>query len=202
MLSRRFDIDDSGVEILADAVRKLQARATQWFDQEAANATAQSVELVVDARYVGQNFELAVPLASGMKLTAFDIPDTDQLHSRFRSAHETAYGYASAENPVEIVNIRLSARASLHLSESPSTAPLLDSTPRPNGVRAIYFEADAAVEADVFARADLGPGQTIEGPAVIEQLDTTTLIYPHDHAEVHAQGHLIVRVNASGDNGQ
>ena len=60
--------------------------------------------------------------------------------------------------------------------------------------RKIFFEANQAVSAAVYDRVDLKAGQRVYGPAVIEQLDTTTLIYPTDFADVSADGHLIIHI--------
>jgi len=151
----------------------------------------------VDARYVGQNFELAVPAASGAGLSPGDLPNLAQLHASFISAHETAYGYASEDDPVEIVNVRLTASARLYREAGKQAEGDEHSEPQPVAQRLVYFDADAAVEAQVYARSDLRAGHCINGPAIIEQLDTTTPVYPGDVAQVTAEGHLIIKIQAS-----
>ena len=64
--------------------------------------------------------------------------------------------------------------------------------PVPVGVQSVFFDPDAAVESAVFQRSALLPGHVIEGPAIIEQLDATTLVYPGDRATVDAAGNLII----------
>lgn len=194
--SRRFGLDADGMTQLGKALEELAVRAEKWFEDEKAPTHGRHQELVVDARYVGQNFELAVAVANGEKLSADDLPDVVQMHARFCAAHDTAYGYASADDPVEIVNVRLSARARLHHE---GEKPVIDNDPappQPRGQRPVFFDADAAVNSAVYSRADLKPGQTIGGPAIIEQLDTTTPVYPGDRAEVTEDGHLIIRIGA------
>lgn len=66
--------------------------------------------------------------------------------------------------------------------------------PRPVGQRSVYFTADAAVVTPVFERATLVPGHTLTGPAVIDRLDATTLIYPGDTMRVDDVGNLIIVV--------
>ena len=197
--SRRFGLDDEGIAILSSALDELQSRATQWFGDENAPHHDRRMELVVDARYVGQNFELAVPVAHGATLSSSDIPNAEQLHARFCEAHETAYGYASQTDPIEIVNVRLSASARLYREVS---TPSVDADPGvavPRDERPVYFDAEDAVATQVFARSELLPGQIITGPAIIEQLDTTTPVYPGDRAEVTPDGHLIIKINAETD---
>lgn len=192
--SRRFDLDRDGIAALTASLAELQTRAIKWFKDENAPKDGRRLELVVDARYVGQNFELAVPVAGGETLGAGDIPHETLLHARFCEAHETAYGYASEDDPVEIVNVRLSASARLHSNVDAPAGAGEKAAPKPRDARPVYFEADAPVEAQVYNRADLRAGHRIEGPAIVEQLDTTTPIYPGDVAEVTPDGHLIIKI--------
>lgn len=192
---RKLDLDADGMSGLVEVLDALKTRAEAWFERERAPADSRHLRLVVDARYVGQNFELAVPVADGATLGAGDIPDRDQMHQAFREVHEHAYGYASEEDPVEIVNVRLSASARLYRETKVTGEADEDSPPEAKGTRAVYFDAETSVEAPVYMRADLGPGQSIAGPAIIEQLDTTTPIYPGDSVAVTSDGHLIITIN-------
>lgn len=193
--SRRFDVDQSGMQTLAEALTELQSRADNWFDAEDAPADSRRVELIVDARYVGQNFELAVPVAGGTKISSSQIPDSADMLARFCAAHETAYGYASETDPVEIVNVRLSASARLFQEPQAAKQTEAPDDPAPREERQVFFSAEQAVATGVFARAELVPGQRIIGPAIVEQLDTTTPIYPGDVAEVTPDGHLIITID-------
>ena len=194
--SRRFSIDGAGVGVLAEALGELQDKAQAWFEGENAPPGGRHVQLVVDARYVGQNFELAVPIAEGASLGASDIPDADALSLAFHRAHDQAYGYASDTDPVEVVNVRLSASAKLHAFEDKPAVTGDAGTPEVRDTRAVYFDADTPVEARIYDRAEMRPGQRVEGPAILEQMDTTTPVYPGDTAEMTADGHLIITINA------
>ena len=69
------------------------------------------------------------------------------------------------------------------------------STPvEPVGRRVVYFDAKTSVEASLFERSTLKPGQTVVGPAVIDQLDSTTLIYPGDTARVDGAYNIIIEL--------
>lgn len=197
VVSRRFTLDEEGIPTLSAALTELSARAMQWFEAENAPEQERQLRLLVDARYVGQNFELAVPIVSGVTLTAGDLPDLSQIVDSFNAAHETAYGYASDTDSIEIVNVRMSAAAKLHedAQSAQSDAPTVAPVPRTS--RPVYFSANEAVDAQVYDRTDLLPGHQVAGPAVIEQLDTTTPIYPGDQAEVTVDGHLIIKIDAS-----
>ena len=72
--------------------------------------------------------------------------------------------------------------------------------PQPRELRPVYFTAETVIETPVYARADLYPGYCITGPAIIEQLDTTTPIYPEDRAETTTEGHLIITIATQTEN--
>ncbi len=194
--SRLFPLDDTGRVNLATTMIELRRRAQQWFELEDVPKSGRVLELKVDARYVGQNFELSVPLIAGATLNEDDIPTVAQLHSAFCQAHETAYGYASADHPIEIVNVRLSAKGVLTTDASAAVAASAPPHPVAREARPVFFGAEAAELTQVYDRADLLPGQVVAGPAIIEQLDATTLVYPGDRAEVTAHGHLRISMEA------
>ena len=109
--------------------------------------------------------------------------------------HELAYGYASTEAPIEIVNVRLSASARLHVLENRSAESITPPAPIARAQQPVFFDDEHSVTANLYDRSTLLSGQQIYGPAIIEQLDTTTPIYPNDIAEVTPDGHLIVTIN-------
>lgn len=192
--SRRFAVDEAGMDVLLAALIQLSVRAAEWFEREDIAAAQQLLRLEVDARYVGQNFELAVPLASGAQIQPADVPDIVAVRAAFSSAHETAYGYASADDPIEIVNIRLYASARRQRPVRSVEVAEVAGSPPVRSERPVYFGADRAVQTQVIARADLSPGHKVVGPAIIEQLDTTTPVYPGDSAQVTADGHLVIHI--------
>ena len=194
--SRRIEMTSSGMEALSEILKELNFKAQEWFFSEGASPEGRRLQLLVDARYVGQNFELAVHIASGESLFADDIFNPNSLIKAFCEAHDQAYGYSSDTDPVEIVNVRLSASARLHNFEQNSALPI--NAPKEQLVlrdtRLVYFDDKDPVETLVYSRDELKPGQRIEGPAILEQMDTTTPVYPHDIAEVTAEGHLIITI--------
>ena len=193
--SRRIALDTAGLGALAETLEDLNAKALDWFKGESAPDTGRRVQLVVDARYVGQNFELAVPVAEGATLAAGDVPNIADMTAAFCAAHDQAYGYASETVPIEIVNVRLSASAKLHRFDD-KPAPTADAgEPTVRDTRQVYFTEEAPVEAQIYDRAEMRPGQSVTGPAVIEQMDTTTPVYPGDLAEMTPDGHLIITIN-------
>jgi N-methylhydantoinase A len=142
-----------------------------------------------DVRYLGQGFELEVAVDGG-KLAPSQIAD---LVERFHQAHRRRYGYESHDNPVEIVNLRVVAVADLPRPEL-AAAPL-DGTTDPasalTGNREVYFDGKSVPTA-VYDRTSLRPGDVISGPAIIEQLDATTVVWPEQTARVDAYTNLML----------
>ena len=219
--SERIAGDAAGHERLAGHVDALTARACAWFDAEGVPARSRRFELAVDARYVGQNFELAVPIAtqsqgdpagaagladraglagvsspaaSGADEARIPVPSPDALRERFLEVHESAYGYANPHDPIEIVNVRLTARGRLLdepvRPEPGEPGPL----PEPFEHRTVCFAPGDATACPVYERGSLRPGNSLDGPAIVEQLDSTTPIFPRDTAVVDRAGNLVIRI--------
>ena len=225
--------DTAGLRRLAGQVEVLTGRARAWFDTERVPARSRWLELAVDARYVGQNFELTVPLAarggagpggstevgvraesagaSGNAAPAeavdpigsvdasgadapLPIPSPDALRERFLQVHEAAYGYANPHDPIEIVNVRLTARGRLLEEPEPPEPGDPGPLPEPFEHRTVRFAPGDATACPVHDRASLRPGHSLEGPAIVEQLDSTTPIFPRDTAMVDRAGNLVIRV--------
>ncbi len=168
-------------------LERLTGEAGRWFAAEGIAARDAATSLVIDMRYVGQNYELPVEVPTSARLPAIDL-----LKRLFFAAHERSYGHHDPDAPVEIMNLRLTATGRL-----PATAPpKAESKPGacPVATRCIWFDDRAPVESAVWRREDLGLGTRIEGPAVIEQLDATTLVPPGATANVDAALNILISI--------
>jgi len=170
-------------------IDELKRQATDWFDTERVAQQNRSIDIVLDARYVGQNFELAIGLGS-----ADPLPDASAIRQRFFAEHERAYGFHNPADPVEIVNFRLIAVGKLRQPAARPAEPRKSGRAEAASLRAVWFSADTAQDTPVYARATLMPGDTIAGPAVIEQMDATTLLFPGDRATVDPYLNLVVEI--------
>ena len=188
VVSARIVADQAGMTVAAEHVRTMTDEAARWFAEEDIAESQRDLRLSFDMRYVGQNYELNVVIDGVPK--AFDC---DDLKSQFFTGHEMNYGYFNPDDPVEIVNFRLTARGRLPRPtqrQGEETLKPVEST----GKRAVYFDAKHAVEAALFDRFALAPGHKISGPAVIDQLDSTTLVYPGDTARVDAAYNIFIEL--------
>src|SRR3954471_23665097 len=97
-------LDERRRDEVRSRIGGLKAQADAWFEAEHVEPANRSIDIVLDARYIGQNFELAIGLGS-----ADPLPDADEIKQRFFAEHERAYGFHNPADPVEIVNFRLIA---------------------------------------------------------------------------------------------
>ncbi len=188
--TQRTALDDRARPAIQAMLDALHADAGRWFAAEDVAPAERAVAVTFDMRYVGQNFELPVELGG-----AAPLPDVAALRALFFAVHERSYGFFNADDPIEIVNYRLTARGRLRQPEAPRHAPAA-AAPTPLERRDIWFEADAPVATPVYDRAGLAPGHTLTGPAVIEQLDATTLLYPGDRLTVDPALNLLIETRA------
>lgn len=175
---------------LAQALGRLDAEAERWFADEAVAPERRALELAVDLRYVGQNFELAVPVAAEAVRAGLDVA---ALAAEFHAVHDRAYGFHNREAEIELVCLRLHAIAR-NLHDAAPASAAADAEAEPIGTRGVVFARDAMATAGVYDRARLRPGQRLQGPAVIEQLDTTVIVHPGDTVRVDAAGNLLIEV--------
>jgi N-methylhydantoinase A len=197
--SGRYPVAPEARAAVAAAVEGLAAEARAWAAASAADAIGHAVELSLDMRYVGQNFELRVPLGQsegggedGGSIPA--LPDAEALRRQFFAAHEQSYGFHNPEDAVEIINIRLTAHGRLRQPRAVPAAPGPAAPPPAVETRAVWFAGVEAVATPVYDRAALRAGNVIEGPAVIDQLDATTLVFPGDRARVDGHGNLLLEL--------
>ena len=195
VISDRIRVGNEGIVAIGTHVQTLIDRAQDWFASEDIDESARWLELVFDMRYVGQNFELPVPVADSdtMRDARFRIAP-DVLSQSFFESHDRAYGYHNPQDPVEAVNLRLTAWGRLNHPKTGSDE-IADGNPTPTETRPVYFNAETPDAAAVYHRADLLPGHRIVGPAVIEQLDSTALVYPGDTAIVDAALNFIIELS-------
>ncbi|MFL5068769.1 MAG: hydantoinase/oxoprolinase family protein [Xanthobacteraceae bacterium] len=155
---------------------------------------------LADLRYVGQEHTIAIPVASPSLLCR----DIAPLQAKFHAEHDQRYGQAAPDERLECVNVRLVVTAGKvdTLAEQWLAQAWQPEAPVAEASRNVIFtDAARPVRTRVIWRPSLAAGARIEGPAVIEEPNATTLIHPGDVATVTEAGHLIIEV-ALGQEGQ
>jgi N-methylhydantoinase A len=176
---------------VAAALADLISAAQQWLARERQAGLEERLASALDMRYVGQNFELAIPVPHGQ-----GFPSGAWLKAAFLEAHQRKYGHHDPAADIEIINVRLSARKVRASASAPTLAP---SQHRPaatsSGTRPVWFTADRPTETTFIDRAALTPGTALEGPLVITQFDATTLVPPGSRLSVAECGSLQIEVD-------
>jgi N-methylhydantoinase A len=152
-----------------------------------------ALERGIDIRYVGQSYQLTIPLGAG----AIDQTALAAARAQFNATHRATYGYAEESEPCEIVNLRLSA---LGLIEKPPLGAGLaggataatDAQIARKGTRQVYFSDTEFIECVLYDRLRLPVGASFLGPAIVEEPDSTTLVHPGWRATVERFGVLAI----------
>ena len=196
--SGRFALDADGLSRIGGLLDGLEAEARAWFAAESVAPEDRGLTLAYDARYVGQNFELPVSFPGGPDGALARPAGADAIAAAFHAEHERHYGFHSAGEPIEIVNIRLTAIGRIATEGAPVSGGKAGATPEAAGHRPVWFDGGSAVETPVYRRESLTAGTDLAGPAIVEQLDSTTVVFPGDRAAVDGAGNLVVAVGDAG----
>jgi len=145
---------------------RLEREGRDTLRSQGAETSAIRVQKTYDARYSGQSFELDVPHA----------PDLGAVAQHFHEEHRKRYGYATLDEPVELVNARLTTIGALARLPSQRVS---NGVPAPSGnrFRGVWIDARSR-NAPIFDRETLQPAWSTHGPAVVEQYDATTYVAP------------------------
>ena len=164
---------------LNEAFSRLEARGRAFLGNEGITADRVSFERAIDFRYFGQEYVLTIPIADGPV-------DMDAIRADFDAAYLRQYGHNSPENRVEMANIRLAVLGRL---ARPENAPPLPDTPRPERMREVWF-AGTRHKTRIIDRNAIAAGDTVTGPAIIEETTSTTLLPPGWTAQLITGGHM------------
>jgi N-methylhydantoinase A len=144
-------------------------------------------------RYRGQSYEVSVPVAA-----LNDDADLAALAKRFHEAHRRRYGHMAESEAVEIVNFQVTAVGAIPKPQFGAAAVLGTlQPPIPHETRTAYFDATDATQVPVFRRSALAAGAVIDGPAVIEEKTSTTVLYPGQRGEI--DGYLNIAVASAAE---
>jgi N-methylhydantoinase A len=171
------------------------AEARRLLDADRVPDDRRRIDMRLDMRYVGQSYELPIPIAG------FSGEEWGALVPAFHAEHAHRFGHSDPAAPVEIVSFGVTATGLIDTPELPRPPRGGPNPPEEalSGGRRAYFEAvdgrnGGWAECPVWRREALLSGNRIAGPAIVEEISATTVLYPGDRAHVDAVGSLIIEM--------
>ena len=171
--------DQIEAKSIEDAFDGLAEKGLAFLAEEGIDKDRAGIERAIDFRYYGQEYVLTIQLDDGPI-------DMDKIRADFDAAYERQYGHNSPENRVEMANIRLAALGRL---DRPENAPPERAEPRPARERDVWF-GGSPVSTAIIDRNSIGDGDAVSGPAIIEEVTSTTLLPPGWTAQLIDGGHM------------
>jgi N-methylhydantoinase A len=176
------DLND--LDSINQALSALKEEAEKWFNRNQPEDKEREMDAAGDLRYLHQNYELNVQLP-GFKVKKEDV---SRIRDEFDKTHEKSYGHSAPGEPVQAVNIRVRAVIKIPKPRLPELEKS-NQAPEPSGRRKVRFGKEW-IETAVYERKQLCSGQKIDGPSVIEETESTTLVGPGWRMEVDKWGHM------------
>src|SRR5262245_54932727 len=179
---------------IAGAIADLESQARAQLDRDRIRSENVTFVRHAECRYAGQGYELRAAAPEG----PVDASFVDSIRDSFHAAHQREYGRDFPDQDVELVNLRV-----VGIGRIPRIAPpvLAAGGESPDaarvGSRRVVFEAEgkpATLETGIYARAALRAGNRIAGPAIVQQMDATTVVPPRLAATVDRHGNLVIRL--------
>ena len=188
-LSRRIPLASDQRDHLNGAFAELASQAQGAFPSHSAGASTVRYEFAAEVGFVGQSYQLTIPIAA-VPLPTKGVP---ALARDFRSEHHRLYGYAPEDEPVELVAVFVVAVIPI-----PKPRPIVLSPSERGGRQAIRGRREVDVDDDhvqscaIYNRYALGAGDRVPGPAVIEERDSTVLVLPGSVASIDSYGNIFL----------
>jgi len=189
-------LDDADFPAMERVYRALEDGGRAAVASAAVKPERVEVKRAADMRYVGQEHAVTVDLP----LDVFATQDRAAIKRHFDEMHELRYGTSAPQERAEIVSLRATVIGRMRKPPQETIAAGEGAPPATahTGKRPVYFgEAGGFVETPTFARAKLLAGNRIEGPALIEEHASTTVVLPDALAEVDAFGNLVIAVGGN-----
>lgn len=176
-------------EIDADEIdgqfNELEENLRKRFGTMGFNAEEPEISRSIDMRYKGQAYEITVNVPNG----EFDETAVETAANRFHEEHARLYGHAMRDEPLEAVTLRTDGTVTTTKLEDKLATSNLDAQ---RGEREVYFGDEGYLETAIYNRNALGPGETVAGPAILEENGSTSIIPPETTAEISDYGSVII----------
>ncbi len=170
-----------------EVLSSLKKKAEKWFEKHQVSEKNQKVKASMDMRLVRQNYELNIRLPD----SSLSEADLEKIKSEFHDEHEKTYGHKAPEEEIQVVNLRMRA---LEIRKKPDIAEFKKAgkhTLSEEETRKVWI-IDKQRECKVYEREKMLWGHSVEGPAVITEKESTTVLGPKWKAEVGKLGNLIL----------
>ena len=186
----RLLVDASGSEV-AEILDGLGGRATTWLEDEGIPADDQRIAYTADMRYHRQGYEIPVALEPD-EVRSGDLAD---LEERFNGLHEQLYGFRMPGTASEIVNLRAVGYGAVPKPELPvgEVGPQ-DASGAVVDEHEVVFDGER-VPTKIYDRAKLQPGAVLDGPAIVTEFDSTTVVLPGFRAGVDQNFNILITPN-------
>lgn len=178
-------VDDEAWDRARQAIVVMSEEASEWLEREGVSPERRELRVAIDGRYDGQNYEVIIPIDDIAAMTS------DEYIARFEDAHAQEYGYRIDNRSIEIVNCRVQA-----IGRVPRAASAYvngKDRPEPRASRSVWFDKSTGwVDTPVYRRESLSSGYQLSGPAIIEEMSSTTVLHPDQYLRVDTTGNLIL----------
>ena len=176
-------------EDVQTGLQRLEAQGKKALAREGISPDQMSFVRQVEMRYVGQSYELSVPAPRRLGPRSMG-----KVAAAFHAEHQRAYGHSAPDEPVEFVTLRVAALGSISrptlglVREAAGGIEAAETARR----RVCFTGSEGYADTPIYDRYLLGPGASIQGPAVVEEMDSTTVLHPGWHARVDRFGNLLI----------
>ncbi len=183
------DLASLDVSKLDSMYAEMEAKALVLLKDEGIDIKDVTFNRSVDMRYVGQSYELEVPVSEG----ELRPEELRRMEEKFYLEHERTYGHFTRNEPVETVTVRLVGVGSIKKAGLRKLMMGGESAPVPISKRKVFFgEIDGFLDTLVYDRYSLSPGNVVMGPAIVPDPDATTIIHPGYKAEIDGYGNMVI----------
>ena len=182
-------VDGVDPAVVTAAYERMEGRAVRDLTQEGYPPDGIETRRAADLRYVGQAYELTVPCPSGR----LDSQALDALAETFHDEHERTYGHRASGEPVEIVNLRLTAMGTAGQVSPTRPGGSSASGPQRRDRSAYFGPEHGLMTTPVIGRSGLGSAPT-QGPLIVEEYDATTVVPPGCAAMLDDAGNIVLEI--------
>ena len=184
--STNYRSDSMEAGVIIKQFERLESSAREELREEGFSAVPE-VYRSISMRYAGQNYEHDVSLEEG----AVTAGGVERAFEEFHGLHRKLYGYSISGEVIELIRVNVTV---IGRTKKPRLkAPANGGDPQPREIRRVYFDRDGFVSCPVYRRDDLPGRYGLEGPAVIEEVDSTILLHPGHTLQVNRHGVIVIR---------